>query len=296
MVLDSPFPGPGRAMPTFRIHVVCDGNRIGYGHTMTDMTQTPSRPTAAMIAIGDELLCGRTHDTNIHHMAKWLDERGVELVEARLIPDRTASIVGSVNDLRHRADYLFTSGGIGPTHDDITADALGEAFGLAVEENPAALAMLKEWYLERGEEITDRRRRMARTPSGARLIANSVSGAPGFIIENTYVMAGVPAIFTAMLETLDEEIARGPVYAAYTVYGDALESEIADGLLALEEALKGLKIGSYPGVSGKPDGLAIVCKAFDPALAKKAATAVEGLLRAQGSPATLVEGFGPERI
>lgn len=275
--------------------IVCGGNRIGYGLSMTDMTQPPSRPTAAMIAIGDELLCGRTHDTNIHHMAKWLDERGVELAEARMVPDKTSAIAKAVNDLRHHADYLFTSGGIGPTHDDITADAIGEAFGLAVEENTDAMAVLKEWYAKRGEEITDRRRRMARTPVGARLIGNIVSGAPGFIVENTYVMAGVPAIFSAMLETLDEEVARGPIYAAYTVYGDALESEIADGLLALEEALKGLKIGSYPGVSGKPDGLAIVCKAFDPALARKAAAAVEGLFRAQGSSTTTVEGFGPER-
>ncbi len=246
-----------------------------------------------MVAIGDELLNGRTRDANVYYLAGWLEERGVALQEVRFVADEEEAIVEAVNALRRRADIVFTSGGIGPTHDDITADAIGTAFGVPVAEREDSLAILEEWYAKKGEEVTDSRRRMARVPSGARLIANSISGAPGFAIENVYVMAGVPAIFEAMLAAADQEIQRGPTYTVYTVIGAGGESTIAEGLKAVESAIKGLKIGSYPGKSGTSGRLAIVCKAFDPALAVQGAKAVEGLFRAKGVDPETVEGFGP---
>jgi molybdenum cofactor synthesis domain-containing protein len=253
---------------------------------------TKAAPTAAMVAIGDELLNGRTRDANIHHLAGWLDRRGGGLREVRMVPDDQAAIIGALNALRHDADHVFTSGGIGPTHDDITADAVAEAFGVTIGEREDALAVLAEWYAARGEEVTDRRRRMARIPDGAQLIANSVSGAPGFRLGNVFVMAGVPSIFNAMLETLDPVIERGPVYTVFTVIGEGQESQLADGLAALEVAIKGLRIGSYPGRTGKGGPLAIVCKAFDAELARQGAVAVEGLFRARGVQPQIVQGFG----
>ncbi len=266
----------------------------GYGAGMIT-ENPPQRPTAAMVAIGDELLNGRTRDANIHHLGGWLDKRGIDLVEVRIVPDVEDRIVDAVNALRDRADTVFTTGGIGPTHDDITADAIGVAFGVETTERDDALEVLREWYAAKGEEVTDRRRRMARVPEGARLIPNSVSGAPGFAIGNVHVLAGVPAIFQAMLDALDEEIVRGPTYTIYTVIGTSKESLIADGLLSLEAALKGVKIGSYPGKAGSGGPLAIVCKSLEPSIAKQAAEAVCGLFRAIGVEPELVEGFGANR-
>ncbi|MEM9232968.1 MAG: molybdopterin-binding protein [Pseudomonadota bacterium] len=261
------------------------------------MTQdcTNTRPSAAMIAIGDELLNGRTRDANVHYLGGWLEARGVDLIEVRFVPDDQARIVEAVMALRDRADMVFTSGGIGPTHDDITADAIGAAFGVETTERADALAVLAEWYKAKGEEVNDRRRRMARVPDGATLVKNTVSGAPGFSIGNVHVLAGVPTIFQDMLTALDEVIARGPVYSVYTVVGEGQESLIADGLLSLESALHGVKIGSYPGTTGKGGPLAIVCKSFDDELARRAAEAVEGLFRASGVEPRTEEGFGPVR-
>ena len=258
---------------------------------MTEETLT-ERPTAAMLSIGDELLNGRTRDANIHHLGGWLDARGIDLIECRMVPDQEDAIVEAVTALRDRADMVFTSGGIGPTHDDITADAIGVAFGAEVDEREDAIEVLRDWYAAKGEEITDQRRRMARIPEGAKLIPNSVSGAPGFVIGNVHVLAGVPAIFQAMLDALDEDIARGPLYTVFTITGAAKESQLADGLLSLEGALKGVKIGSYPGKTGKGGPLRIVVKSFDPGVAERAADAVAGLFRAIGSDTEIVEGFG----
>lgn len=251
------------------------------------------RPTAAMLAIGDELLNGRTRDANTHYLGGWLDTRGIDLIEVRYVPDDQNRICEAVTALRHRADTLFTSGGIGPTHDDITTDAIGLAFGVDVSERPDALEMLETWYAQKGEEVTDRRRRMARVPEGATLIPNSVSGAPGYTIGNVHVLAGVPAIFQAMLEALDEQIARGPLYSFFTVVGEGQESQIADGLNTLESALKGVKIGSYPGKTGKGGPLCIVCKSFEAPLARQAAEAVAGIFRANGVEPKIEEGLTP---
>ena len=252
-------------------------------------------PTAAMIAIGDELLSGRTRDSNVHHLAKALDARGVALREVRIVPDERAAIVAAVRALSAEVDVLFTSGGIGPTHDDVTAEAIAEAFGTQAPEREDALAVLAEWYGAKGEEVTPARRRMARVPEGAVLVPNAVSGAPGFRIGNAYVFAGVPAIFEAMLDAVSDELPRAEPQSVYTVIGEGGESTIADGLVSLEQAMHGLKIGSYPGKTGQGGPLCIVCKSPDEKVARQAALAVEGLFRAQGVSPEIVEGYGPLR-
>jgi molybdenum cofactor synthesis domain-containing protein len=252
-------------------------------------------PTAAMLAIGDELLTGRTQDANVRHLAQVLDRRGVALREVRIVPDEADAIIEAVRALRGRADVLFTSGGIGPTHDDVTAAAVAKAFGVAAPEREDALEVLREWYAAKGQEVTDARRRMARVPEGAALIPNSVSGAPGFRIENVYVLAGVPAIFQAMLAAVEDELPKGAAQAVYTVIGEGGESTIADGLLSLEQAMRGLKIGSYPGKTGTGGPLCIVCRSEDAKVARQAALAVEGLFKAQGVRPEIVEGYGPVR-
>ena len=217
---------------------------------------------AAILAIGDELLSGRTRDANIHHLGNWLTERGVALCEARIVADDEAAIVSALNALRHAYDYVFTSGGIGPTHDDITVDAVAAAFELPVIENPEALSILENWYAEREQEVTDARRRMARTPEGASLINNPVSGAPGVIIGNVFVMAGVPRIFKSMLENLEQHIEMGAIThsAAVTARGMA-ESQLASHLVAIQDELPGLSIGSYP-MDEEKGGVTIVARSF----------------------------------
>ncbi len=253
------------------------------------------RPRAAMIAIGDELLSGRTRDANIHTLAKWLTVRGVDLVEVRIVPDIEDAIVSAVNALRCASDFVVTSGGIGPTHDDITADAIGTAFDVEVSEREDALEVLKDWYAAKGEEVNDRRRRMARVPTGARLIANSVSGAPGFVLENVYVLAGVPAIFNAMLEAIDEEFPRGALYIVYTVTAKGHESLMAEGLIDIENKFSGVKIGSYPGKSGVSGQLAIVCQSLNADDAAAAAEAVAALFRERGAEPKVEKGFADDR-
>lgn len=254
------------------------------------MTATQQK-TAAMVAIGDELLSGRTRDANIHFLAGWLTERGVALSEVRIVLDEEADIVAAINALRPKYDYVFTSGGIGPTHDDITADAVARTFGVPIGERADALKVLGDWYAARGEEITDARRRMARIPTGAALIPNTVSGAPGFRMENVFTMAGVPKIFEAMLDAVDAEIERGPVRHAVTVRGHARESQLADGLRALQTAIKGLSIGSYPGRKGDgSDGVAIVLRSTDEALLGDAAKAVASLFASIGVTAETLPG------
>lgn len=262
---------------------------------MDETPATAPAPTAAMIAIGDELLSGRTRDANIHHLAHTLDARGVVLREVRIVPDEAGAIVAAVRALSGSVDVLFTSGGIGPTHDDITAEAIADAFGVKAPIRDDALAVLETWYAKKGDEVTDARRRMARIPEGAVLVENTVSGAPGFRIENTYVFAGVPTIFNAMLAAVVDALPSAAPQAVYTVIGEGGESTIADGLVSLEGAMHGLKIGSYPGKTGTGGPLCIVCKSADAKVARQAALAVEGLFRAQGVSPEIIEGYGPVR-
>lgn len=241
-----------------------------------------SQASAAILAIGDELLSGRTRDANIHFLGAWLGERGVALNEARIVGDDERDIVEALNALRHRHDYVFTSGGIGPTHDDITVDAVAKAFGVEVIEHPKAAAMIKGYYEARGEEVTPARMRMARTPQGAELVENEASGAPGVRVGNVFVMAGVPRIFQAMLGAVDSAIARGPVMHACAVTAPGLpESRLAEQLREIQSALKDVTLGSYP-IDGDEKGVTIVARSHTLSLAEAAIDAASAAIRALG--------------
>lgn len=202
-------------------------------------------PTAAVLIIGDEILSGRTQDVNLNTIARFLAAHGVDLMEARTVGDRQDQIVAALDALRRAHDYVFTTGGIGPTHDDITADAVGAAFGVAVVEHPEALAILERRYGP--DEFTAARRRMARIPEGGGLIANPVTDAPGFQLDNVFVMAGVPRIMEAMLQDVAPRLRAGAVVhsRAIRVVGVG-EGAIADVLRAFAEAQPDLSFGSYP--------------------------------------------------
>ncbi|WP_411817934.1 competence/damage-inducible protein A [Hyphococcus sp. DH-69] len=238
--------------------------------------------TAAILAIGDELLSGRTQDANMHYLAGWLTERGVELREARFVTDDMDDIGEALNALRTKYDYVFTSGGIGPTHDDITIDAIAKALGVSVITHPIAKKMIEKFYTAQGKEVTEARLRMARTPEGARLIVNKLSGAPGVCIENIFVMAGVPGIFRVMLTAIDDEIERGEVVhsRAATAY-ELPESVIAGALGEIQTEIKGVSIGSYP-IDGDDKGVTVVARSRDAAIADKAIEAVATAIKAQG--------------
>jgi len=201
--------------------------------------------TAALVVIGDEILSGRTADKNIAQVASWLQVQGIRLAEVRVVPDVEARIAEAVNALRSAHDYLFTTGGIGPTHDDITVDAVARALGLPVVIHPEARRILEDYYATRGG-ITDARLRMARVPEGADLIPNRMSGAPGIRIGNVHMMAGVPHIAAQMLDALTGTLEGGAPLLSETIGGWLKESEVADILRAVEAAHDGCQIGSYP--------------------------------------------------
>jgi molybdenum cofactor synthesis domain-containing protein len=238
--------------------------------------------TAAILAIGDELLSGRTRDANIHFLAGWLGERAIALKEARIVADDVQAIVEAVNALRTRYDYCFTSGGIGPTHDDITYDAVAKAFGREVVEHPEAIRLIRAWYDAKGEPVTPPRRRMAMMPAGAEIILNPVSGAPGVRIENVFVMAGVPSIFQGMLAAVDTALERGVFIHARAVTAIGLpESRLAEQLLAIQSALRGVAIGSYP-IDGDVKGVTIVARSENASAADAAIASVSAAMRALG--------------
>ena len=246
------------------------------------MTTPQSQQTAAILAIGDELLSGRTRDANMHYLAKWLTERGVALKEARIVGDEEPEIVAALNALRAKYTHVFTSGGIGPTHDDITVDAIAKAFDVPVITHPRAVEMITSFYNARNEEVTDARMRMTRTPAGATLIENAASGAPGVRIGNVFVMAGVPRIFQAMLDAIDGEIERGAVVHARAVTAPNLpESKLADQLREIQAATPGVSIGSYP-IDGDEKGVTVVARSLDAGAAETAIDAATRAIRALG--------------
>lgn len=210
------------------------------------MTSTPDRIyTAAVVIIGDEILSGRTQDKNVAQIALWLNLQGIRLAEVRVVPDVMAAIVEAVNTLRARNDYLFTTGGIGPTHDDITVDAIAEALGVPVVVHPEASAALHTYYAARGG-ITEARLRMARVPDGATLIPNRLSGAPGIRHGNIFIMAGVPHITAGMLDALSGTLEGGKPLISRSIGCWVAESEVADLLRTTEKAHPQCQIGSYP--------------------------------------------------
>ena len=202
--------------------------------------------TAGLVVIGDEILSGRTHDKNIAQIASWLQVQGIRLSEVRVVPDVVERIVEAVNALRESYDYLFTTGGIGPTHDDITVDAVAAALGVPVVVHPEAKAMLERYYASIDKELTEARLRMARVPEGGELIPNRMSGAPGIKLGNIHLMAGVPHITAGMLDALTGTLEGGAPLLSETVGCWTPESEVADILRQVEKAHLDCQIGSYP--------------------------------------------------
>lgn len=235
--------------------------------------------TAALIVIGDEILSGRTQDANIAYLAKWLGIQGIRLREVRVVADDTAAIVAAVNALRVAHDYLFTTGGIGPTHDDITVDSIAQALGVAVVLHDEAVAILTRHY---GDRINDARLRMARVPAGAELIANPRTQAPGIRVGNIFIMAGVPAITRSMLESLDGQLPGGRPVLNRTIAAWTVESRVAILLAAVEKAHDGVQIGSYPFWREGQTGANFVLRSVDQASLDLTATALVAALEAEG--------------
>ena len=238
---------------------------------------TASQPTAAVLLIGDEILSGRTKDKNLGYIADYLVALGIDLMEARVVADSEADIVAAVNALRARYTYVFSTGGIGPTHDDITADSMAKAFGVAIDHNPQAVDILLTYFKEIGREPNEARMRMARVPKGASLILNPVSKAPGFQMENVFVMAGVPKIMQAMMDQVAPRLARGPVMQSRKVEFLGGEGDIAKPLGEIQERFPSVVIGSYPFES--PSGFAtnLVLRSRDDAALDRALVEVRAL-------------------
>ena len=225
--------------------------------------------TAALAVIGDEILSGRTQDKNVAQLATWLNGEGIRLAEVRIVPDDTARIVEAVNALRSSHDYLFTTGGIGPTHDDITFDAIAEAFGVPVIVHPEAREILEDYYRDRPGGLNEARLRMARVPEGAELIANPSSGAPGVRMGNVYILAGVPHIAASMMQGLTGMLEGGRPMVSVTIGARAAESEVADLLRDTEAAHPGVAIGSYPFFKDGIYGANFVVRSEDEELARE---------------------------
>ncbi|MEW9918222.1 competence/damage-inducible protein A [Marimonas sp. MJW-29] len=205
-----------------------------------------SNPTAAMIVIGDEILSGRTRDSNMHHLAGRLTEAGIDLKEVRVVGDERGTIIAAVQAMAKVYDYVFTSGGIGPTHDDITADCIAAAFDAHIDVRDDARAILAAHYAKTGSELNSARLRMARIPDGAELIENPVSAAPGFRLENVHVMAGVPSVFEAMVASVLPTLTGGAPLISKTMRIERGEGDIAGPLGEIAKAFPLLSIGSYP--------------------------------------------------
>ncbi|GGC34600.1 molybdenum cofactor biosynthesis protein [Novosphingobium marinum] len=240
--------------------------------------------TAALVVIGDEILSGRTHDKNIAQIAAWLQVQGIRLQEVRVIGDDMDAIADAVNALREKHDYLFTTGGIGPTHDDITVDAISRALGLEVIVHPDARAILERYYEEKGG-VSEARLRMARTPEGAELIPNRYSGAPGMRIANVFIMAGVPAITAGMLDALTGELEGGARLLSETVGSWVAESEVADLLREAEKAHPDCQIGSYPFFREGKVGANFVVRSTEADALAACTRQLSKSLEAQGNPA-----------
>ncbi len=248
------------------------------------MSDQPKIVTAAMIIIGNEVLSGRTQDKNLAFVAQMLGEIGVDMQEARIIPDVLETVVATVNELRSRHDYVFTSGGIGPTHDDITADCIAAAFNVKLEKHPLAMQALQAHYDAQEADFNEARQRMARIPEGASLIENPVSTAPGFKMENVYVMAGVPKIMQAMMENILPTLKGGETLSSITVTSSIPEGSIAAEMGALQEQYAEVNIGLYPFYSAQGAGVSVVARGRDMAQLQAVEAAIKAHLAAIGAP------------
>jgi len=250
-----------------------------------------TNPTACLLVIGNEVLSGRTQDANIRFLALGLGEIGIPLREVRVIPDVPETIIATVNECRAKFDHVFTTGGIGPTHDDITSECIAAAFGVPWEAHPVAWPRMEASY--KPGEFNAARQRMATMPRGASLIDNEISVAPGFTIGNVHVMAGVPRIMQSMFRHLAPTLAGGPPIVARSVYALRLaEGVIAEGLAAIQARYPALDLGSYPYYRASGNGVAIVAKGNDPAMAEAAIAEVTQLMIECG--AIPIQGEPPE--
>jgi molybdenum cofactor synthesis domain-containing protein len=229
-------------------------------------------PTAAVLLIGNEVLSGRTKDKNLGFIADYLAALGIDLMEARVVADDEADIVAAVNALRARYTYVFTTGGIGPTHDDITADCIAKAFGVGISHHPQAVAILTAYFKENGREANEARMRMARIPEGATLIENPISKAPGFRMANVFVMAGVPKIMQAMMDNIAPQLTKGELVQSQTIVFQGGEGDVAKPLKDIQEQFPDVTLGSYPFESPQGYATNLVLRSRD---AKSLARAVE---------------------
>ena len=216
---------------------------------------------ASLIIIGNEILSGRTQDKNLSYLATWLNEIGIQLSEVRVIRDNEDEIIDTVNTLRKKYDYVFTTGGIGPTHDDITSESIAKAFGVPLEINPDALGILREYYKD--SELTEARMKMTKIPKGAELVENPVSKAPGFKIDNVFVMAGIPKIMQGMLEGAKSHLSGGKPVQSDSIDVFMPESFIAEELSNLQDQFKDVEIGSYPFVKDGKYGTSLVMRSIN---------------------------------
>lgn len=250
--------------------------------------------TAAILAIGDELLSGRTKDKNIGHLADMLLLAGIDLKEVRIVADEEDAIVEALNALRTKYDYVFTSGGIGPTHDDITADAVSKAFGVACHHDEKAMALLGEMYKRREMEFTEARQRMARMPVGATHIPNPVSTAPGFVIGNVYVMAGVPQVFQAMVDAVIPTLRTGTPVLSLAISCPYGEGDIGTPLAAIQKAHPETSIGSYPRYVGQKFSTEIVVRGRSQAVIDAAGADVAAMIEGIRRERTILENPSAE--
>jgi len=238
-----------------------------------------NQPTAAILIIGNEILSGRTQDVNVQFLAKKLSDMGVSLLESRIIQDNEDQIVCSVNELRKKYTYVFTTGGIGPTHDDITSESIAKAFGVNLERNAKAIDMIKGHYKEKGKVLKDGAFSMAEIPVGAKLIKNSLSGAPGFNIENVYVFAGVPEIVQSMFYDVEKSFRKGDKFISKSIKVFVGESAIKDILRVLQEGCDGLQFGSYPFIENGEWYTTMVIRGQNSTNVEKAASKLKNKLK-----------------
>jgi molybdenum cofactor synthesis domain-containing protein len=245
---------------------------------MADQKTASDLVTAAILVIGDEILSGRTKDKNIGYIAEYLTAIGIDLKEVRVVSDDENDIVAALNALRARYAYVFTTGGIGPTHDDITADCVAKAFGVPLDFHPEAVKIISERAAKMGTEMNESRMRMARIPRGAALVANKVSGAPGFWIGNVITMAGVPSIMQAMLDAVAPQLKTGVKMLSETIRADAREGDVGTELGDVAKANPDVTIGSYPFFDDSGPNTNIVVRARDAQKLAAGKAAVEAML------------------
>ncbi len=234
--------------------------------------------TASLLVIGNEILSGKTSDKNLNYIAKKLAGMGITFVEARVVRDIQDEIVSALNELRKKHDYVFTTGGIGPTHDDITVEAVAKAFGVPVEEHPLARAKLEEYYRERGSDLNDARLRMAKFPAGAELVENPLTAAPGCKIENVFVLAGIPSIMQVMFDYASQSLQKGRKIHSKTIYCDLVEGNLAAKLTEIQNDNMDTDIGSYPYVYKGKYAVSLVVRSTDKDAVNSTAKKIEAMV------------------